>query len=573
MAYDAMFDDFQNHIELTTEVADATSLAVPCTALTRQRQDEMAKQKPVPVIDLFAGPGGLGEGFSSLTDANGDRHFDLRVSIEKDPIAHKTLSLRALFRAFPRGKVPDCYYDYVRDKISRQKLFEHPSVPEEARKAASEARNAELGKIPPEEVDRWIESALDGADEWVLIGGPPCQAYSVVGRSRRTKQALVDFEKDEKHFLYKEYLRIIQQFRPSVFVMENVKGMLSSRHGGSLIFDRILSDLSVPADGLSYQIRSFVVPGESDTLKPMDFVIESEQFGVPQSRHRVILFGIRSDLANRTPELKEKPHRFVLQPSEKLVTVAQVLNDLPPLRSRLSREPDSPDAWLSAVREAARSLTGWKSVARSQVAEVMATAAATAWKHQSYGGRVVTDAGGDCLLSRKHESWYRNQHLGAFLQHETRSHMRTDIHRYLFASSYAKACRFSPKLADFPPRLLPDHGNVDDVDVPFKDRFRVQVAGQPSSTVVAHIAKDGHYFIHPDPSQCRSLTVREAARLQTFPDDYFFESNRILKPRWKTRCVTDNDFTRGCSAATTLRAICRIPETSAVVTGRTISSR
>ncbi len=486
----------------------------------------MAKQKPVPVIDLFAGPGGLGEGFSSLINENGERRFDLRTSIEKDPVAHRTLSLRALFRAFPKGRVPDCYYDYARGRITRQQLFEHPDVPEEARKAASEARNAELGKIPPEEVDGWIESALEGADEWVLIGGPPCQAYSIVGRSRRTREALVDFEKDEKHFLYREYLRIIQQFRPSVFVMENVKGMLSSRHGGTRIFDRILSDLSAPADGLSYQIRSFVVPGEGDTLKPMDFVIESERFGVPQSRHRVILFGIRSDLAGKTPELREKPHRFVIQPSQNLVTVAQVLNDLPPLRSHLSREPDSTDAWLSAVREAARSLSGWKCVGRAQVAEMMTAAAESASKHLFCGGRFVEETGGECLLSRKHEAWYLNRRLNGFLQHETRSHMRTDIHRYLFASSYAKAFKFSPKLAEFPPCLLPDHGNVADEDVPFKDRFRVQVAGLPSSTVVAHIAKDGHYFIHHDPSQCRSLTVREAARLQTFPDDYYFEGNR-----------------------------------------------
>ena len=104
--------------------------------------------------------------------------------------------------------------------------------------------------------------------------------------------------------------------------------------------------------------------------------------------------------------------------------------------------------------------------------------------------------------------------------------MRSDLYRYLFASSYAKTFRSSPKLAQFPPRLLPNHGNVSDENVPFADRFRVQLADHPSSTVVAHIAKDGHYFIHPDPSQCRSLTVREAARLQTFPDDYFFEGNR-----------------------------------------------
>ncbi len=486
----------------------------------------MVRQKPIPVIDLFAGPGGLGEGFSSLTDENGDRRFDLRISIEKDAIAHKTLSLRALFRAFPKEKVPDCYYDYVRSKITRQELFEHPDVPEEARKAALEAKNAELGEIPPDEVDRWIGSALEGADEWVLIGGPPCQAYSVVGRSRRTRQSIEDFEKDEKHFLYKEYLRIIQQFKPSVFVMENVKGILSSQHSGSLIFDRIFSDLSAPADGLSYQIRSFVVPGEGDTLKPMDFVIESERFGVPQSRHRVILFGIRSDLARRTPELGEKPRRFVIHPSEKLVTVAQILNDLPPLRSRLSKEPDSDEAWLSALREATKSLTGWNSVARALVTETMAAAAQSASKHLSYGGRFVEEVGGECLLPKKHKAWYLNRRLKGFLQHETRSHMRSDLFRYLFASSYAKAIRFSPKLAEFPPRLLPDHGNVTEENIPFVDRFRVQLAGYPSSTVVAHIAKDGHYFIHPDPSQCRSLTVREAARLQTFPDDYFFEGNR-----------------------------------------------
>ena len=486
----------------------------------------MTGRKCIPVIDLFAGPGGLGEGFSSLTDENGDRRFDLRVSIEKDPVAHRTLSLRALFRAFPKGRVPDCYYDYASGHITRQQLFEHPDIPEEAREAASEARCAELGKVSPEAVDGWIESALKGSDEWVLIGGPPCQAYSVVGRSRRTREAIEDFEKDEKHFLYKEYLRIIQRFKPSVFVMENVKGMLSSKHGGSRIFDRILADLSAPAENLSYQIRSFVVPGDGSVLKPMDFVIESERFGVPQSRHRVILFGIRSDLASRTPELTERPRRFVIQPSEKLVTVEQVINDLPPLRSRLTREPDSAETWLWAVRGATRSLSGWKSVAKDRVTEVMSTSAAIASNHLSYGGRIVKAAGGECLLPRKLQPWYLDRRLDGVLQHESRSHMRTDLHRYLFASSYAKAFRFSPKLAEFPPNLLPDHENVADDDVPFKDRFRVQVAGQPSSTVVAHIAKDGHYFIHPDPSQCRSLTVREAARLQTFPDDYFFEGSR-----------------------------------------------
>ncbi len=93
----------------------------------------MTQRAPIPVIDLFAGPGGLGEGFSSLTDADGRRRFEVKISIEKDEIAHKTLSLRALFRSFPDGKVPDCYYDYVRGKITREQLFAHPALAEQGK--------------------------------------------------------------------------------------------------------------------------------------------------------------------------------------------------------------------------------------------------------------------------------------------------------------------------------------------------------------------------------------------------------------------------------------------------------
>lgn len=126
--------------------------------------------------------------------------------------------------------------------------------------------------------------------------------------------------------------------------------------------------------------------------------------------------------------------------------------------------------------------------------------------------------------------WYLDRRVGGVLQHESRSHMASDLHRYMFAACFAKEHGVAPRLRQFPPRLLPDHENAKEVDgeeaVPFADRFRVQLGDQPAATIVAHIAKDGHYYIHPDPSQCRSLTVREAARLQTFPDNYFFEGNR-----------------------------------------------
>lgn len=487
----------------------------------------MARQNPVPVIDLFAGPGGLGEGFSSIVNEDGDRRFALRVSIEKDQIAHRTLSLRALFRAFPKGKAPDCYYDYLRGDISREQLFSHSSVLEEARAAAAEAKHAELGKTPHEEIDLWISKAIKGANDWVLIGGPPCQAYSIAGRSRRTNEPVAEFEKDEKHFLYKEYLRIIRRFSPSVFVMENVKGILSSTHGGSPIFERILADLSSPGGDFKYQIRSFTIPMKERDPGPNDFVIEAERFGAPQRRHRVILFGIRSDLADGASTLDEEPSRYILKPSPSSISVAEVLSGLPPLRSRLSRERDSHQAWLSALKSAKEGLRMWRSPVRPRIETDMYSAAIASSTHMSFGSSfdprsVVTDSAMPTPL----RSWFHDPRLNGVIQHESRSHMRSDLHRYLFAACFAKAFGQSPKLELFPPRLLPNHGNIDDDHVPFSDRFRVQMADRPSSTVVAHIAKDGHYYIHPDPTQCRSLTVREAARLQTFPDNYFFEGNR-----------------------------------------------
>ena len=479
----------------------------------------MSKKK-IPIVDLFAGPGGLGEGFSSVLDKNGERIFSVRVSIEKDPIAHQTLSLRSIYRSFPRGSVPDCYYDYVRGDITKNELFSHPSISEYARAAFEEARNVTLGEVPEKKVNQWIRDAIGNSDPWVLIGGPPCQAYSLAGRSRMRGRDPEAFEADNRHFLYKEYLRIIRKFGPAVFVMENVKGILSSTHGGSPIFERILEDLAKPGNGLEYDIRSFVTSGHGDSMKPHDFIIESENFGIPQMRHRVILFGIRRDLASQD-------HNIILPASAGKVSVRQAISDLPPLRSRLSKEPDSVDSWLQAVGEASRSLKGWRAEIRMEIEDSMREASVRAREHHSTGGRFVHGNCGNAETLPAHlRTWYRDLKLGGTSLHESRSHMRSDLHRYLFASCYAAEFGFSPKLAQFPKSLLPNHVNAGDEDAPFSDRFRVQLGQLPSTTVVSHIAKDGHYYIHPDPSQCRSLTVREAARLQTFPDNYFFEGNK-----------------------------------------------
>jgi DNA (cytosine-5)-methyltransferase 1 len=130
------------------------------------------------------------------------------------------------------------------------------------------------------------------------------------------------------------------------------------------------------------------------------------------------------------------------------------------------------------------------------------------------------------LRNSQLNNWLIDPKLSGIIQHEARSHMRSDIQRYFLLSNYAKVLERSPKIRELPPKLLPDHRNASSVNAPFQDRFRVQLGDQPSTTIVSHISKDGHYYIHPDPSQARSLTVREAARLQTFPDNYYFEGNK-----------------------------------------------
>jgi DNA (cytosine-5)-methyltransferase 1 len=468
-------------------------------------------QSTIPIIDLFAGPGGLGEGFSAYKKAKNPR-FRIKLSIEKDKAAHQTLLLRSFYRQFTESKVPKEYYDYVsaKPKMSRQRLAE--LYPDEWAAAEKEAWLAELGasEFPNQLIDKRIADALgNDVQDWILIGGPPCQAYSLVGRARRTGEDLKTFEKDHRHFLYKQYLRIIEKFKPSIFVMENVKGLLSSKINDQFIFHRILKDLKL--DG-QYKIYSLSMDSEApENLKPEDFVIKAEKYGIPQSRHRVILLGVRNSFGLIKPgTLKESAGNYVYS----------ILRDLPKLKSRISRQEHSPELVKKAIKD------GIKIIERSSAPEAVKKICRTALKGKTPKSLKVISGRGTKTI----KSWLKDKRLrGVVLNHAPRSHMASDIHRYLFASCYAAALGISPRLRDFPKTLLPSHRNVLDTNGKtdtFADRFKVQVGSKVSSTIVSHIAKDGHYYIHPDPSQCRSFTVREAARLQTFPDNYFFEGNR-----------------------------------------------
>ncbi|MBF5005684.1 DNA cytosine methyltransferase [Diaphorobacter caeni] len=473
----------------------------------------------VPIIDLFAGPGGLGEGFSSIEDQENNPFFNIALSIEKTPVAHRTLALRSVFRQLRGTPAVAHYYRYMRGEIDETKFRAEPEVALAFEHASREARCLELGKADNAGIDKEIGDALNGREDWVLIGGPPCQAYSLAGRSRRANDE--NFEADEKHFLYREYLRIIRKHKPAIFVMENVKGMLSSKHSGSSMFERIIGDLSRPSRDLEYEIRSFVKHGDQNSLDPRDYVIESERFGIPQARHRVILLGVRKGLGT--------PQHELLEQSARSATVADAIDSLPKIRSRLSKG-DTSEEWRAVVQGAATLLSNRKHSEDLQQAKTVMSSRARDAIHGSVGAAFMPFKFSGAFQSSVLGKWLSDTELGGVCQHEARSHMASDLQRYMFASSFAVALSRSPRLEEYPSGLLPNHGNVADMaerkSLPFNDRFRVQCRNFPATTVVAHIAKDGHYYIHYDPSQCRSLTVREAARLQTFPDNYFFMGNR-----------------------------------------------
>jgi DNA (cytosine-5)-methyltransferase 1 len=485
--------------------------------------------KLLPVVDLFAGPGGLGEGFSALDHES--VRFDVVLSVEKDAAAHRTLRLRSLFRHLRTDYERTAYYLYLKGEISSEDLF--AACPDAANEAETRCLHLELGSQKTKRVYARLDRLVGATEPWVLVGGPPCQAYSVVGRSRLAKLEREKFEENDKHTLYREYLRIIARYKPAVFVMENVKGLLSAEYGGNSTFKRIISDLSSPAvavrqspngrspltrRGGDYDIYS-IAHSPGDKLLPEHYVIPAEKFGIPQKRHRVILLGIRSDLT--------VPHSIALKPSPG-PSVCDVISDLPPLRSRLSKEDDDAEAWADAIRRLMHNLRSHD--LPDSILGTMTGALGCLKSGAGIGGRSVPKCQGRRLPPTELTDWLIDPAMDFVVNHETRRHMKEDLLRYLFASSYAIVNGRSPKLHQYPAALLPHHVNVAHTVEHrhgfFNDRFRVQVSSQPATTVTSHICKDGHYFIHHDPAQCRCWTVREAARVQTFPDNYFFEGTR-----------------------------------------------
>lgn len=481
----------------------------------------------IKVLDLFAGPGGLGEGFSAYADSSGNKPFESVLSVEKESSAHMTLTLRSYFRNLLRNGEPlDDYFEYMRGMRSSPFTEKTSSLWQAAKdEAIQETLGSEMGDARVMELAR---NRIGKTDKWILIGGPPCQAYSLIGRARNRGVVGYSADSDHRHFLYKAYLDLLAELKPPVFLLENVKGILTSKVSGELIFPSMLRDLSNPSvaigkkDGPKYKIHSIVgtetyeFGQDPEKSVASRYIVKSELFGLPQARHRVILVGVRDDIGNRPESLK-----LMDAPS-----ISDVIGNMPSLRSGLSKL-DSADDWLVKVTTYAKELREEFSQTDNKLsqefAELETYFAGIDASQLSRGSMFV-----ESIKTAEHgvvNDWIANNAPKAgFANHLTRGHMSDDLKRYMYTATFGQLYGRSPKAKDFPLNLSPKHkswltGN-------FGDRFKVQLKDNYSTTITSHISKDGHYYIHPDAKQCRSFTVREAARLQTFPDNYYFEGNR-----------------------------------------------
>jgi len=417
------------------------------------------------VIDLFAGCGGLSEGFKQAG-------LEISAQIEMDEWACETLKTRQLYYELKNNGKIYYYHKYLRNEIKKEDLLK--KFPDIKRRIEARVIQARFGYNSFNSIKKCIEKSkdLNEVERFnVLLGGPPCQPYSLMGRSRDPDR----MEKDSRHYLYEHYLKILEYIKPDFFIYENVPGLFSAKASGESIFQKILDDFSELNP--QYEI---IPPLIKVKEKPTSYILDSANFGVPQHRKRLILIGFKKTLKNKMPGVEEL--FFLLQKKEpeknrksKCLNVRDAVGDLPDLKPGKGN-----DSWYGYYDN------------NTELTE--------------YQRRMRKNSQG-------------------IINHKARTHMKSDIERYKFFVEHSNNGNLRVNLKNLleeRPDIAPNHKHQDK----FLDRFKVQWWDKPSSTITAHISKDGHYYIHPDINQCRSFTVREAARCQSFPDNFMFEGPR-----------------------------------------------
>jgi DNA (cytosine-5)-methyltransferase 1 len=379
-------------------------------------------------IDLFAGAGGLSEGFIQAG-------FEPIAHVEIEKSACNTLKTRAAYHYLKSINNYKTYIAYLKGEISREELYK--SVPNEILESVI---NVPIGDENNKTIQKQIDKFLGNKKVDLIIGGPPCQAYSLVGRSRsKTKM-----EGDPRNYLFVQYAEYLEKYQPKMFVFENVLGLKSAKQG------HYLGEMEKLFNKKGYQIKLFT--------------LEARNFGVLQNRKRIVILGLKKNKKINIPNLEE-----IKIENEYLVD--DLLKDLPLLKAG-----EGTDKFLNYKTETTDYLK----------------------LHALRNG------------------------IDVLTQHIARPHREQDKEIYKIAVQKWEKKQERLNYNDLPERLKTHNNRTS-----FFDRFKVVAADLPySQTVVAHIAKDGHYYIHPDIKQNRSLSVREAARLQSFPDNYYFEGER-----------------------------------------------
>lgn len=384
-------------------------------------------------IDLFAGAGGLSEGFIQAG-------FNPIAHVEMNKYATETLVTRSAFYYLKQNDKLDIYYDYLRGKIGRTAFL--GNIPR--RITQTVICETMSGKTLPS-VFKTIDGIMKlrkSSSVDVIVGGPPCQAYSLVGRAQSSHMD-VPMAHDPRNELYKLYARFLTRYQPKMFVFENVMGIESANNGA------IWKNIKKYLRRVGYEIEC----REQN----------ARDFGVLQNRRRMIIVGWLKDSRLSYPD-------FIKQ--ESISKVNELFADLPKLtpgKNASSYCKSKPCAYVS-----------------------------------TNGIRTKND-----ILTL----------------HQCRPNKERDIEIYKRVIALWNDDHKRLNYNDLPEKLK-THKNRNS----FVDRFKV-VEGDETCchTILAHLSKDGHYFIHPDIDQHRSITVREAARIQSFPDSYFFEGPRTAQ--------------------------------------------
>lgn len=383
------------------------------------------KTKRITYIDLFAGAGGLSEGFL-------DVGFEPVAHVEMNVDACKTLRTRACYYYLKGHGNLERYYSYLRGEITTDQLYQ--LVPKNVwNSVICETMNEKTMCGIFNKIDELIMQE-DVSKIDLIVGGPPCQAYSLAGRSRKC------MDDDPRNELYKLYFQALKRYKPAMFVFENVPGLVTAGRGS------YLEDILAKFESLGYKL---------------DYKIEdASDFGVLQKRKRIILIGWKKKSEHSYPKFKKITRDYCVE---------NIFQDLPSIQPGQSSDKYKEQKINEYLRGAG--IRNQSDVLTWHVAR----------------GNNDRDRN---IYKRAIEAW-------------------ADGHKRL-------------KYSDLPPEMT-THKNRSG----FLDRFKVVASDLPTShTMMAHISKDGHYYIHPDIRQARSITVREAARIQSFPDDFFFEGSR-----------------------------------------------